>query len=115
MPGSKTCYTHGLPEGQRRPPARGANGGDTRVQAELADALEAATTPAQVREVLTKAGAAMLRGTLPASTAKTLLTLAGVVLRSISEDLTEDMAELKEALKTHPSEEVRGWTRKVRR
>jgi hypothetical protein len=123
--GKAACWTHTLTPEQRREAgkaameraaqkkAQGPAGG---LPADLADALEQATEPAQVRDVLARVGAAVLRGQLAPTTGKIISTLAGQVLRAMSDDLADDIAEVRAALANHESETVRTWaTRKRKR
>lgn len=111
MPGSTACYTHGLPPGKRQPPRRQPDA----ALATLADELEAAETPAAVRAVLAQVAAGLIRGTVPASTAKLVNQLGNTILRAMTDDLTAELTDLKEALAGHASEAVRGWSKRRRR
>jgi hypothetical protein len=81
----------------------------------LADELEAAQTPAQVRDVLTRVGAGLMRGTVPPTTAKILTQLGNTILRSMDADLEADLQEIKQALEDHEDTRVQAWSRRRRK
>jgi len=116
MAGKTTCWTHGTSVEERKVVAARRPSADRQgLPVEIADELERAETPSAVRAVLTKVGAAVLRGQLAPTTGRIVSQLAGQVLRSISDDIEQELKEIKELLAQHPAEEVRGWAGRRRK
>jgi len=127
QPDSDRCFTHGLTPEQRAEQGRSANRKPARNPvavgqqltseevaniAAIATRLGTATEPTHVRDALAQCAALVLAGSVPPRIAVSVNALANTVLRSISDNLTAELAELKAALKNHASTQVQSWARR---
>ncbi|MGQ0508667.1 MAG: hypothetical protein ACT4TC_25485 [Myxococcaceae bacterium] len=80
----------------------------------IATELGTATEPIHVRDAIAKTAALVLAGTIPPRVAAAVNQLANTTLRAISDDLSKELAELKQLLANHASTEVQGWAKRRR-
>lgn len=125
QPGTTLCWTHlrtptELAEMGRRATRKQAAAAvgaaltpeETANVAAIATRLGTATEPIHVRDALAQCAALVLAGSVPPRIAVSVNALANTVLRSISDNLTAELAELKAALKNHASTQVQSWARR---